>query len=281
TGSTSRKWWLVGVGLLLLLVCGGSSWFAVRTLGGLFASPTFEPLPPPPAATEVEETAVSPTAPPQTNANATAVFLTTPPTIDGSLADWPDAVPILSAFRVYQDDNWDGTEDVTAVWRLGWDNTNLYLGITVIDNTLVQINTGNQLFRGDSVSVQLDTSAADASTTVVSTDDYQIDFSPGNFATLPAAVFRFQGTDSGQMLDALGHGIQVASQQTTDGYVLEAAVSWLDINTQPEAGMILGAALNVTDNDTPETAVQEVFYSHVSTRTFRDPTSWGTLTLAP
>ncbi|MCA9931518.1 MAG: serine/threonine protein kinase, partial [Anaerolineales bacterium] len=29
TGSTSRKWWLVGVGLLLLLVCGGSSWLAV------------------------------------------------------------------------------------------------------------------------------------------------------------------------------------------------------------------------------------------------------------
>jgi hypothetical protein len=30
-----------------------------------------------------------------------------------------------------------------------------------------------------------------------------------------------------------------------------------------------------------ETAVQETFYSHVSTRTFRDPTTWGSLTLAP
>lgn len=38
-------------------------------------------------------------------------------------------------------------------------------------------------------------------------------------------------------------------------------------------------ALNVTDNDQPRTAVQELYLSHVATRLFTDPTSWGTLTL--
>jgi hypothetical protein len=47
----------------------------------------------------------------------------------------------------------------------------------------------------------------------------------------------------------------------------------------PEPDLIVGVALNANDNDTPGTAVQEVMMSHVATRTLRDPTGWGTLTL--
>ncbi len=285
--TSQRRWWIGGFVLLALLICGAGSWFAIRTLGNFFAPTEFDPLPPPvtetPADSAAETAVFSPTitATPETNTNASAVHLTTAPTIDGSLSDWPDAVPILSSFRVYQDSSWDGTDDVTAVWRIGWDNTNLYIGVIVEDDSHVQINTGNQLFRGDSVSLQIDTSAADNGIGQVSPDDYQLDFSPGNFTTLPAAVFRFQGTEDNRMLDALGHSIRVQAQPTGNGYIIEAAIPWNDLSTQPEAGQVLGAALNVTDNDTPGTAVQEVFYSHVSTRTFRDPTTWGTLTLMP
>jgi hypothetical protein len=41
----------------------------------------------------------------------------------------------------------------------------------------------------------------------------------------------------------------------------------------------MGVALNANDDDVPGTAVQEVMMSHVSTRTLRNPTGWGTLTL--
>ncbi|KAA3663895.1 MAG: hypothetical protein DWQ04_08520 [Chloroflexi bacterium] len=281
-----RKWWIGGLVLLALLLCGGS-WFAIRAVGNLFAPTEFDPLPPPvtEAPTEVAtETAVSPTtitATPETNVNGTAVRLATPPTIDGSLSDWPAAVPILSPFRVYQHESWDGSDDVTAVWRIGWDDISLYIGVIVEDDIHAQINTGNQLFKGDSISLQLDTSAIDNGETLVSPDDYQLDFSPGNFTTLPASAFRFQGTAENRMLDALGHAITIEALSTDNGYVIEAAIPWNDLNTRPEAGQVLGAALNVTDNDSVETAVQEVFYSHVSSRTFSNPTSWGTLTLAP
>ena len=81
------------------------------------------------------------------------------------------------------------------------------------------------------------------------------------------------------MPDAPGHRIEVAARQTEQGYNLEAAIPWPDIGLTPSPGLVVGVALNVNDNDTPGTAVQELMKSHIATRAFRDPTSWGTLTL--
>ncbi len=287
----ARRWPLyAGLFGLAILLCGGTVWAAVRGLGSLLATPTIEPLPNP-VATVSEETAVAsspipatamlPTSTPITSNEITAVRLNTPPTIDGNLADWENSAPIYAAFLTYQDDSWDGTEDVTAVWQLGWDDTNLYIGVTVSDNILAQSQIGNQLFKGDSVSLQLDTSNADNGQTSLSSDDFQIDFSPGNFTTLPPATFRFRGTENGRMVDALGHAIRVQATQTDDGYIIEASIPWLDLATSPTANQTMGAVVNVTDNDQRETAVQETFYSHTASRTFSNPTSWGTLTLEP
>ena len=35
-------------------------------------------------------------------------------------------------------EGWDGTADVTASWRLGWDGTNLYIAVEVLDDVHVQ-----------------------------------------------------------------------------------------------------------------------------------------------
>lgn len=277
------RWLLIGSVLLGLLLCISGAVLGWRLLSSVLESPVVAPLPVPTAPVEGQPTAAPGAAPatPQVDANVTAVRAAAPPTIDGNLNDWPETMRVEAAFRVYENEAWDGSEDVTAVWQLAWDNTNLYLGVTVTDDALVQTQTGNQLFRGDSVSLQIDTDSADDGETLVSPDDFQLDFSPGDFSTLPPATFRFRGTADNRMLDALGYAITVRAQQTADGYVIEAAVPWLDLETQPQPGQQLGAALNVTDNDTPETAVQEAFYSHVATRRFSDPTSWGTLTLLP
>ena len=71
----------------------------------------------------------------------------------------------------------------------------------------------------------------------------------------------------------------VAARQMAQGYHLEAAIPWQDLSLSPTPGLVIGLALNVNDNDTPGTAVQEVMKSHVATRAFQDPSSWGSLTL--
>lgn len=214
------------------------------------------------------------------SAQPTAVQLSDPPDIDSRLDEW-SGVPIVSSnYLVYRSSVWDGSDDLIANWQLAWDNEHLYLAATVIDDIHVQNQTGNTIFRGDSLDIQIDTNRSDDFGPSLSPDDFQITFSPGDFAGLPPSAFRFQGTSAGEMLDAAGlHGIRVAAQSQPDGYILEAAIPWRDLNTVPATGMIFGLALNATDNDEPGTAVQEIMKSSAANRAFGDPTTWGTLVL--
>jgi hypothetical protein len=217
---------------------------------------------------------------PSTGSNVDAVQLTSPPTIDGNLGDWGGQLSYVSAFRVFNAPGWNGTEDLTAVWQLGWDSNNLYIAVDVTDDTHVQIEDGNQIFRGDSVDIQFDTDRQGDFGAELSPDDIQITFSPGDFATMPPSAFRFQGRPNGDILDAPGgHQVIIGAVKTATGYTLEASIPWSNLNLTPQAGLVIGIALNASDNDTPGTAVQEVMMSHVSTRTLTDPRGWGTLTL--
>lgn len=213
--------------------------------------------------------------------NVEASRLAIPPTIDGTLTEWPaDWLTYRSSFRVYNANSWDGSDDVEAVWRLAWDNNNLYVAVEVTDNLHVQTQIGNQIFRGDSVDLQVDTDRAGDFGPGLNLDDFQINLSPGNFSDLSPSAFRFQGTADGKVLDAPGgHHVTVAAQKTGPGYTLEAAIPWSDLNLTPSVGLVLGLALNVNDNDQSGQAVQEVMKSNVSTRTLTNPSGWGTLTL--
>ena len=275
-------------GLVVCVVAVYFIWTQFRQRGGEDeAAPIVVP------STDEEETAVSPTetaviAPTSTlpaaaapsSGNVEAVRLAAPPTIDGSLGEWDGVVAASSSSRVYTVAGWDGSEDLTAVWQLAWDNANLYVAVTVTDDTHVQTASGNQIFRGDSVDMQFDTAREADFGDGLSPDDFQITLSPGDFAGSGPTAFRYQGTTSGSILDAPGgNSVAVAAQQTGSGYTLEAAIPWSDLNLTPSQGLTIGLALNANDNDTVGTAVQEVMMSNMPNRTLTNPTTWGTLTL--
>lgn len=308
-----RRWLLIlGIGLalvFLLALCGGGYWFVLRPL---LAEPTAVAEPPIPTVPGGEQTATAAVlntpqitvtgAPPATPAGTpetvdatpavetsatpapvaaadfAAIQLTQPPALDGSPGDWPEGPSVSSAYQVYARAGWDGSADLQATWRVGWDANNLYVLVTVVDDRHVQTQTGNQMFRGDSLEIQIDTNQA-AFAAQVNPSTFQLLLSPGNFADLPPSAFRFQGTGGGQILDATGHSIQVGAARTGDGYSLEAAIPWRDLNFTPDEGDILGVALNANDNDRPDEAVQEVMMSSSPRRTLTDPQSWGTMVL--
>lgn len=243
------------------------------------------PPTPPLAATvtaQPSQTAASeaPTGAPQDGSAVDAVRLAAAPVLDGSLAEWTSAPAWSSTFLVFQAPSWNGSDDLQATWRLAWDDNYLYVGVEVIDDIHVQTQSGNQIYRGDSVDMQVDTNREGDYGPQLSPDDFQFTLSPGDFAALPPSAFRSQGSTGGQIVDAPGgHHVTMAAQRTAVGYNVEAAIPWSDLHMAPAAGLILGLALNANDNDTPGTAVQEVMKSHVSTRTLTDPTGWGTLIL--
>lgn len=203
----------------------------------------------------------------------------TPFVIDGNLEGWVNVPSTVSTYTVFNQVWWDESNDLDAFWRLAWDKVNLYIGVVVVDDLHVQTQGPLTAYKGDSLELQIDTDLAGDGGALVNRDDFQLVLSPGNFTDITPGAFRFRGTDANRMEGAPGHAIVVSAVQTDNGYVLEAAVPWDDLDLRPVEDMVIGVSLNANDTDVPDAAVQEMMKSHVATRTFLDPSTWGTLLL--
>lgn len=241
------------------------------------APPTDTLLPPPTDTPPPQPTAAVGVIPAGGDVRAAAMSA---PTIDGNLNEWGALPAYDSPFLVYNDSAWDRSQDVSVLWQLGWDSTNLYVATQVTDDRHVQTQTGNQIYRGDSLEIQIDTDRATDNGDSLTPDEYQVSLSPGDFGALPASANLGQGTGGGSMFDAPGgHRIRVAARPAADGYVVEAAMPWADLGLTPSAGRPMRIALSVNDNDLLGEAVQEAMYSNAPNRRFLDPTTWLPFTL--
>jgi hypothetical protein len=239
-------------------------------------APTHTPTPVPATATNTPVAAAVPTARPN-GAPVSAIRLTTAPTIDAILNEWSGNA-FNSNHVVHGGASWAGTSDLSAICYAGWDTTNLYFALRVFDDTHAQISTGVYLYRGDSVELQFDRDlVGDFYVRTQSSDDTQIGFSPGNFDGLSPEAYRwFPNSLSGPLSSVI-----VDSRQTPQGYEIEIKIPWATLGITPTAGSYYGFALSVSDNDQVGSAVQESMVSSVSSREWGDPTTWGTLYLAP
>jgi hypothetical protein len=201
--------------------------------------------------------------------------LATAPTVDGDLADWTRATGEIESV-VFGTSNWSGDSDVSATYYIGWTPTTLYLGIEVVDDTLVQVSSGSQMFKGDIVEIQLDRDLeGDYFSNSLTGDDFQIGLSPGNFGSIGPEAWRWYPIGQSGLLTSA----TVEASTSTDGYVLEAAIPWSIFGLAPGTGDRYGFTLSVSDNDLSGAPVQQSMISTVSTRTLTNPTTWGTLVL--
>ena len=206
-----------------------------------------------------------------------AISLAVAPAIDGDLSDWKGgSYPVAAC--VYGCNLRSGDADLSAQAFLGYDSANLYVAIQVRDDKYVQITSGRNLYLGDDVEIQLDANlAADFATTSLSSDDYQIGLSAGNFGTIAPNAYRWYPRAAEGSLTT----VVVKGEQLADGYTLEAKIPWMVFGLTPVAGAKYGFAVSVSDDDQAGTAVQQSMISSVGTRKLLNPTSWGTLVLAP
>ncbi len=226
---------------------------------------------------EVAKPSISVTPPP--TGSIMAQYVNAPFVADGDLSGWSEVPSYPSTFRVFNVGDWDQSDDLQAFWRLAWDETNLYLAALVLDDVHVQTQTGNLIYLGDSLEVQIDTQRMIDLGTVLSPDDFQLVLSPGDFVTIPPSAALFRGTEAGQLSGVESSGLIVSASQMEGGYVLEAVLPWNELGVRPIPNLELGIALNANDNDTPNTAQQEVMKSHIASRLFGEPDSWGLLIL--
>jgi hypothetical protein len=199
------------------------------------------------------------------------------PQIDAVLDDWEelDRYPITAV--VYGRDEYDGEDDISGRAMLGWDEDFLYVAVRVIDDEYVQNESGDDIYKGDSIDILIDTNvAADYYSQRLSGDDNQLGLSPGspNPGDETEAYLWYPSDREGREED-----IKIASRARDDGYIVEAAIPWEVFNTKPYEGAHFGFALSISDNDDNDEDVQETMVSFVPIRTLTDPMTWGDLYL--
>jgi len=206
----------------------------------------------------------------------TAAYLTAPPVIDGDLSEWTSTAYTANQTAPYAGDNWTGTADLSATFYIGWDTQYLYLGVSRTDDQFAQISYGRYMYRGDDVEIQLDVDLdGDFASTLVSSDDFQLGFSPGNFGSLEPEAYRWYP----RSLESYLTSVTVAAVQTSAGYDLEARIPWSVVGIAPAEGTHYGFALALSDNDQAGVSTWQSMVTNVSTRRVADPTTWGTLIL--
>ena len=247
----------------------------------------------PPTSTPTEEPSATPVptqvptlAPPtltpdiskRTITSVTATHMSTAPTIDGDWNDLPSK-EYAAEIVVYGAANWTGRADLAASFKIGWDATYLYLGVKVSDDVYVQNATGENLFKGDSLEILLDTDvSADFYVTTSSPDDFQLGISPGRPNVSGAKeAYLWQPTN----IAGSRSQVKIASSRNdAEGITrVEVAVPWTLFGVTPAAGDHYGFAFSVSDNDNPSDNVQQSMVSNVKTRALTNPTTWGDLTL--
>lgn len=205
-----------------------------------------------------------------------AKYLSTAPTIDGVWDEW-DTTQYPANYVVYGAGNWKNKDDLSSSFRVGWNNEYLFIAVKVYDDIYVQKETGQYIYKGDSLEVLLDTNLyGDLNYAALSPDDYQIGISPGknDINGTKEAFLWFPSSKAG----GLGN-VKIAAVRNEEIYRVEAAIPWSVFGISPASGQQYGFGLSVSDNDNTSENIQQSMVSDLPYRSLVDPTTWTVITL--
>jgi hypothetical protein len=230
------------------------------------------------SAASATATKLTPSATPVTRPGPAikAEYLATAPDIDGDWGEWDtDAYP--ARFVVYGAGNWKNSDDLEGSFRVGWDNTYLYIAAKILDDTYVQIASGAEIYKGDSLELLFDRDLwSDFSVRSLSSDDYQIGISPGkdSVGKSTSAYLWYPSSKAGTL-----SGVKIAAVSSAGVYRVEVAIPWTTLGVTPASGSQFGFGFSVSDNDKSGAKEQQSMVSNLEGRNFLDPGTWGILTL--
>jgi hypothetical protein len=191
-----------------------------------------------------------------------------PIALDGGTANWPGIPPeIISAKRTVVGIN---PGDFEASFRLCWDDANLYVLVTIHDDTPMQnTNPPDRLWSGDALELYLGSEKTDEGGPLLYSDRHIVIGAPkagpapivfGNVTTQPVS--------------------QTIVVPGADGksYTVEAAIPWSALNTKPQIGQSLLFDLAVDNSDDGTMRLQQLMWNGTG-RNSTDRTHWGHLQL--
>ncbi|MFZ6029352.1 MAG: sugar-binding protein [Chloroflexota bacterium] len=219
-----------------------------------------------------------PTAPGEVRlvTGVSAAYLVEPPLIDGDLYEWSSA-KFLVASPVFGIENWRGIEDLSGHAMFGWDEDYLYVAVHVVDDVFVQNAAQAHLYKGDSVEILMDTRLEwDFYDNTLNEDEYQLGISPGSPSPgLNVEAYQWLPLDR----EGPRKEVTIASLPYEGGYDMEVVIPWSVFGIYPQPWQHYGFAISLSDNDKPNTSIQQSMVSNTPERRYAKPITWGDFVL--
>jgi hypothetical protein len=171
-----------------------------------------------------------------------------PPAIDGDLSDMES----FARGSISPQDQWwrrapEDASDSSAEFYLAYDTSHLYVGVRVMDDTVVCNIAPDDIraqLRSDAVGITVDPSGDSHDTSTV----MQAAAFPCTTEGFGARGFRDADANQG-LMEETAPGMEVASMRTDDGYTLEARIPWSAMPVTPRPGDELGLNIIIYDGD--------------------------------
>ncbi len=204
-----------------------------------------------------------------------AQYVKEPPDLNGSWGDWDAEVYDIDIVH-FGKDRWKNSDDLSASFMAEWDEDYLYLAWKVNDDRYVQYSKGENMYKGDSVEVLIDTDIEDDYwDDWLNSDDYQIGINPGrDEPTENMEAYMYFPSSKARSLSKVIIGVKPMD----GGYRLTAGIPWSYLGVDAYRGMHLGFVISVSDDDSNHGGEQQTMISS-SWRGLTDPTTWGDLEL--
>ncbi|MBA7579809.1 hypothetical protein ES708_21685 [subsurface metagenome] len=197
-----------------------------------------------------------------------------PPVIDGSIQEWEKFDRFSEFMPTIRPENYASRDDIDGTFYSCWDDDNFYFAVQVVDDVFSQKYTGNQLYKGDSITIVFDTELEeDMSISFYTGDDYRIDFSPGNFSGTFEESFMYWPSNTPP------RGANITSTRLANGgYMIEASIPWYNFpNYNPYDEDVLGFTVSILDTDYLEST--ELVISSSKKFEFNDVSNLGIIVL--
>ncbi|MEE2710211.1 MAG: sugar-binding protein [Gemmatimonadota bacterium] len=176
------------------------------------------------------------------------------PEIDGRVSDWQESiVHNIPSSNIWSGELPGGDADCSARARLSYDNDYLYVAIEVTDDKVVRNIPSDDVkapWRSDAVEICIDPSGLGEESTLAT---FKTGIFPGTTAGTEARAVRDADARQG-VIEETAPGMQVATQDTDNGYIVETAIAWKDVpgGKAPESGDTIGLNIIIYDGDDTE-----------------------------
>lgn len=126
-----------------------------------------------------------------------------------------------------------GTTDLSGAWTALWDNTNLYIHLTVSDD-VKQNDSGTSWWEDDVIEIFID--ADNSKSTTYGSNDFQY-------------TFRYNDATIRETKHNAITGVQFSMPASGTGYTFEVKIPWSTLTTTAAAGKKIGLDVQINDDD--------------------------------